>query len=261
MIPIIDTLAHPTLTGTWLQEKLPCSFNSIVPEMTANGFVKACSIGIAGIEDYEHELFMKECAKHSELIPVAGFSFKEKSFQDELLQIKQLGYTGIKIHPRFSRVNYDDKWLSKVLANANKLGLIVWLCTYAHCACPNYPMTDPMYEIAKALNKVPKAKVILVHAGDVNLLKYAEMTRFNSNVLLDLSLTLMKYRGSSIDLDLAFLFRSFDLKITIGTDYPEYNFSQVRARFEELAHGVSNEKLKNIAHRNISNFIGLDYIY
>ena len=261
MIPIIDTLAHPTLSGTWLKKKLPCSFNTIVPEMTENGFVKACSIGISGIEDYEHELFMNECVKYPELIPVAGFSLKANGFQDELLQIKELGYIGIKIHPRFSKINYDEKLLSKVLAKANDLDLIVWLCTYAHCASPNYPSRDPMYDIAKALNKVPQAKVILVHAGDVNLLKYAEMTRFNSNVLLDLSLTLMKYRGSSIDLDLAFLFRSFDLKITIGSDYPEYNFSQIRARFEELGHGVCNEKLKNIAHRNISNFIGLGYIY
>ena len=53
------------------------------------------------------------------------------------------------------------------------------------------------------------------------------------NVLLDLSNTLLRYQGSSLDRDIAWLFRSFDRRICIGSDYPDYEPGQLRARFEQ----------------------------
>ena len=62
--------------------------------------------------------------------------------------------------------------------------------------------------------------MVLLHGGDVQLLRYAELVRFNANLILDLSLTIMKYAGSSLDADLSFLFREFDRRICIGSDHP-----------------------------------------
>jgi predicted TIM-barrel fold metal-dependent hydrolase len=74
---------------------------------------------------------------------------------------------------------------------------------------------------------------------------------------MDLSMTMMKYEGSSIDQDIRFLFRSFDRRIAIGTDYPEYSLERVRARFEYFSEGLPQEKKENVAHRNLSRFLGM----
>jgi predicted TIM-barrel fold metal-dependent hydrolase len=91
-------------------------------------------------------------------------------------------------------------------------------------------------------------------------MKYAELVRHNTNLLLDLSMTFMKYEGSSVDEDLTFLFSSFDRRICLGTDHPEWSHLQLRTRFEEVVAktGIPEEKQKNIAYENLERFIGTD---
>ena len=60
--------------------------------------------------------------------------------------------------------------------------------------------------------------MIIVHGGGLEIMRYVELSRFNANILLDLSLVFMKYKNSSIDKDIQFLFESFDQRISIGSD-------------------------------------------
>src|SRR4030095_11516626 len=133
-------------------------------------------------------------------------------------------------------------------------GLLVFLCTYQHCGIERYPSEDPFFSLVRALKAAPRARVVLLHGGDVQLLRYAELVRFNANLILDLSLTIMKYAGSSLDADLSFLFREFNERICIGSDHPEYTHQELRSRFEDLASGIDREKAEGIAFRNIATF-------
>jgi predicted TIM-barrel fold metal-dependent hydrolase len=162
----------------------------------------------------------------------------------------------IKIHPRYTGMEISGPTLGNALAAAGAHDLAVFFCTYQHSAIQQYPSEDPFFSLVAALKAAPRTKLILVHGGDVQLLKYAELVRFNPNLLLDLSLTIMKYAGSSLDRDIFFLFRQFDRRICVGSDHPEYGHHEVRNRFEELAWGVPRDKIENIAFRNILRFIG-----
>ncbi|KFB70967.1 MAG: hypothetical protein AW09_003931 [Candidatus Accumulibacter phosphatis] len=82
------------------------------------------------------------------------------------------------------------------------------------------------------------------------------MTGFVSGVI-GLGL-LCENEGNSVDLDLAFLFRHFDRRICIGTDWPEYSPRQVRERFEEFTGDLPDDQRHNIAYRNLYHFLGLD---
>jgi len=84
-----------------------------------------------------------------------------------------------------------------------------------------------------------------------------ELVRFNNNLLLDLSMTIMKYEGSSIDLDIQYLFKHFDKRICIGTDHPEYSPKELEKRFIYFSKDISDEKKRNIAFLNISKFLGI----
>lgn len=259
MVPIIDTLAHPTISGEWTarSKSFPATFDHLAQALSKNNYLKGFAIGMDGVENYNHREFIENCSSHSNLIPVAGFNPNADDLEAEVKLIKSMGYVGIKIHPRYSSMEYDSQKLGCIFRHAAQNQLAVWYCTYSHTPPPHYPEQDPFYVLAAALNKSTKTKVILVHGGDVSILRYAELARFNPNVLVDLSLTMMKYPGSSVEDDIRFLFAHFDQKLTLGTDYPEYSHSEVRDRFDYLGRNVSASKLDNIGYRNIATFLNL----
>jgi predicted TIM-barrel fold metal-dependent hydrolase len=257
MIPIFDSLAHPTLSGNWLDGGRNASFPMLVASLDAAGFLGASAVGIWGVEDYADGAFIEECRRHHRLVPVAGFNPAHSgTISDELERLRALGYRAIKIHPRFTGMKLASAKLGETLGSAAEHDLVVFFCTYQHCGISAYPIEDPFFSLVRALKAAPTAKVVLLHGGDVQLLRYAELVRFNPNLILDLSMTIMKYAGSSLDADLSFLFRTFDQRICIGSDHPEYSHRELRVRFEDLASGIATGKAENIAFRNITRFIG-----
>ena len=92
----------------------------------------------------------------------------------------------------------------------------------------------------------------------MRLLEYMEIARSHPNVLLDLSMTMCKYSGSSIDADLRFALSAFDRRVCIGSDYPEYSPTTLRHRFTELGAGLEESKLENAAFRNAARFFEIE---
>jgi len=254
-----DSLAHPTLTGQWPGKNLDAGVNKLVADMEVSGFRKALAVGLPAFEGYTHEGFMNLCKPHPALIPVAAMDTREDDYETELNLISKLGFTAIKIHPRLSRLDYEKNRLPELFRACNKRGLKILYCTYAHCRVADYPHTDPFYALVRALSAEPETPVMLMHGGDIELMKYAELVRHNPSLLLDLSMTMMKYRGSSLDSDLVFLFRLFDRRICMGTDHPEWTHSALKQRFEELFRlaDITEEKQENIAHANLEKWLGL----
>jgi len=256
-VPLFDTLAHPTLTGDWFGRGLDASFETLAVDLEEHGFVGACAVGLAGIEGYDHARFLSACRRFPQLYPVAGVDVLGEGDADaEFARLRQMGYRAIKIHPRYCGAANHLDVIGPMFEAAARAGLIVFYCTYMHGPIGSYPSEDPLYALVRLLQRVPQLKVVLLHGGDVGVMRYAELVRFNPNLLLDLSLTMMKYRGSSLDADLRFLFQSFDRRVCIGSDHPEYGHGEVRERFEELAVGLSLEKLENLGRRNLLGFIG-----
>jgi predicted TIM-barrel fold metal-dependent hydrolase len=260
MIPLFDSNAHPTLNGTWLDNQGSNTFSALAAQLEPNRFQGACAVGLANKDDYSHETFIKACQGYPELIPIAGFDPLGTEIKKEINKLCQLGFNGIKIHPRFSCVSLEKhrEQIAEVFRCAAEKELVVFLCTYYPSVIKEFPEKDPFYSLVSILKIAPETKVVLLHGGDVNLLRYAELVRFNQNLLLDLSYTLFKYQGSSLDLDIQYLFRTLDQKLCIGTDWPEYNLADLRQRFEFFAQDISDEKRENIGFRNILKLLGKD---
>lgn len=255
-IPIFDSLAHPTLTGMWLGHKLDARFSVLAKRLEEANFVGACAVGLPKIEGYSHTKFLEACSMYATLVPIAGLDVLDNP-DVEMEQIKQMGFRGIKVHPRFAGLDPASPALAEIFRAAACHDLVVFYCTYLHSRILSYPESDPFFSLVRALKNAPQAKVVLVHGGDVQLLRYAELVRFNRNLLLDLSLTMLKYEGSSLDLDIQYLCRKFDERLCIGTDFPEYTHAQLRKRFEHLATDLPMAKIENIGHKNIMNFLEL----
>jgi predicted TIM-barrel fold metal-dependent hydrolase len=257
-IALFDSLSHPTLSGKWLG-KVDASFEALVGQLREAGFARACAVGIADHDGYQHAAFADRCRQFPELVPIAGVTPKPAGAIDiELDAVKDLGFRGIKLHPRYSRFTYGDSHLVDTFRAATRRGLAVFLCTYFHTSIDNYPELDPLYCVAKILKSSPDTRLVLIHGGNVELMRWMQFVRHTPNILLDISLTMMRYPGSSLDLDLRFLFAGFHSRTCLGTDYPDFSPAQVRARFEDLSHGASLDARRNIGGLNLARFLNTE---
>ena len=261
MIPLFDSLAHPTLSGQWVSKNLDARFDSLIEEMEASQVPMACAVGLAGKADYEHVAFAKACSQYPQLVPVAGFDPIRENAENTLPMLADLGYKAIKIHPRYSQIQVRQQLpvLTQTLQQAQANNLVVIWCTYYQSVLEHFPTSDPFFDLVSVLKESPETKVMLAHGGGIRVMEYAELARFNFNILLDLSLTLMKYEGSSVDADLQFLFSLFDRRICLGSDWPEYSLASVRKKAERLSHSISEEKCNNIFYGNLARFFGIDF--
>jgi predicted TIM-barrel fold metal-dependent hydrolase len=260
VVGLFDSLSHPTLTGGWFGQGFDASFEALARTMHTAGFARACAVGLAGQENYAHAEFAARCRSFPELVPIAGVAPKSAGEIDrELDEVHDLGFRGIKLHSRLSRFTFDDPRLVDTFRAATKRQLPVFLCTYFHSVIERYPDSDPLFALARALKSSPGTRIVLLHGGSVELMRWMQFARHTPNILLDLSFTLMKYRGSSLDSDLRWLFKNFHERTCIGVDHPEYEHTAVKERFQELANQASLDAARAIGGRNLARFLGVDF--
>ena len=257
-VPIFDSLTHPTISSDWILPRYPkrAKIHELLKGMEENNVQWAFAVGMKGIGGYNEEKYIQLVNYHSDrLRSIAYFDpndFKNlKDIQKKLRHIKRIGYAGIKLHPRISNFNLNYN-IATIIKAANDIQLLPLLCTYPYSK-NNARFINPD-SLMDFLVLLEDAKVVLLHSGAVRLLEYMEIARVFNNVLLDLSLTLCKYEDSSIDTDIRFLFKHFDKRICIGSDFPEFSLRKLRERFELFSDKIPKEKKENIAHRNILNF-------
>ncbi|MBW5448461.1 amidohydrolase family protein [Cohnella sp. CFH 77786] len=256
-IPLFDSLTHPTIDGSWLKQSSETNnhIKTVIDQMQIYNVQWALAVGMEGIGGYNSERYASFIFEHSDRIfPIAYFNEFSSGIGDissSLKRLKEMGYIGIKIHPRFSSLRLDKPIIVDIIQECNRLRLVVMICTYFY----GQNEWNGIEQISSMLNKVKECKVIMVHAGAVKLLEYIEMARVFTNVLLDLSFTLCKYERSSIDMDIEYAFHKFDRRICVGSDSPEFSLRDLRRRFDHFSEGLQRIKAENIAYRNLRQYI------
>src|SRR5438045_6538620 len=261
-IPLFDALAHPTPNGDWLGARAAGrnTFARYLREMTDANCRWALCVGLGGIGGYDESKYAELVRSTSpRMYPIAYFDFaqdlRQSAVDRHFGRLRDTGFRGIKIHPRLAQIQFDHPSLPSVIQRAMHADLSVLLCTNLYGAGPHAYRNNPG-ALAKLLGALDDPKVILVHGGATRLLDTMEIARPYPRVLLDLSETLCKYEGSSLDLDIQFMFHQFDRRICVGSDSPEYSPLDLRRRFDEFAHTVAVDKASNIAYKNLLTFLG-----
>lgn len=259
-VEIFDSSTHPTLNSNWLNSRYDskANFGLLVNDMQNNGIKKSFAIGMKNIGEYNENLFIEKVLQYENLlVPVAYFDFFDFSNIDELenyiKHLKKLGYAGIKLHPRFSDFNLANPKLEFIIKSANDHSMIPILCTYFSDKKLN--LRNNLIELMALLSKIEKEKLILLHSGGIYALELINMAYVFENILFDLSFTLCKYEGSSLDLDIKYLFKKYDRRICVGSDFPEVSMKNLRERFEFFSDGLDIEKVQNIAFKNLEKYL------
>jgi predicted TIM-barrel fold metal-dependent hydrolase len=257
-IALFDSHGSATLDGTWLDGRAGLTLPALREAMTAAGFLGGLVQGLHGVGGYDHQRFADAARKLERLWPVAAWDGSDAdSSEGHVAELKALGFAGVHVHPRAAGGGPDTPQFRSLLRATAKAGLPVFFCTYQFAHVDAGLPVDPLPHLAEALRAAPAARLVLLHGGTVEVLRYAEFTRANPRVLLDLSFTMMRYAGA-LDAQLDYVLRTLDRRVCIGSDAPEYAPAEVRARFEALTAHLPLNKRLNIAGRSLARFLGLD---
>ena len=256
---LFDSHAGATLDGAWLDNRPGLTFPDLRKAMTEARFLGGLVQGLPGVGGYEHRKFAEAALGQERLWPVAAWDGSDtEATDDHVAELKDMGFIGVHVHPRATGVGPADPRFHKLLRSAGAGGMPVFYCTYQFADVGAGLPVDPLPDLAAALRQAPTTRLVLLHGGTVEVLRYAEFTRANPRVLLDLSFTMMRYAGTRLDDDLDYIFRTLDRRVCIGTDAPEYSPAQVRTRFDNLTATLPLNKRLNIAGRSLTRFLGLD---
>jgi hypothetical protein len=174
MIPIFDSLAHPTLSGNWLDGGRDASFRALAASLDDAGYSGACAVGISRVGDYEDEAFIQECRRHQRLFPVAGFNPSHAgAISGEMQRLHALGYRAIKIHPRFTGLELTGPKLAGV-RRGDRHSLLVSFVPIS-TASDRYPSETILF--AGALKAAPRPAVWSTAAMCGSALR--QLVRFN----------------------------------------------------------------------------------
>ncbi|MBN1183783.1 MAG: amidohydrolase family protein [Bacteroidales bacterium] len=256
----IDSLTHVTMDGHWFTTSFDASITRLLREMDIYEVDRAVVVALAG---YIENSFVEDiCKKYKDkLIPGASINPTEFSNPNEAAAyarglLCEGRFPVLKLHPRLHKFDVLDSRCLSILDEIaqKKLPVLVWLDTLFRYngASMSKP---PIDSIHKLVGEYSSIKFVLLHSCGSDILRLADAIRDCKNVLLDISYTLGRYKGSSVDLDLSYLFRTFDKRIVFGSDFPEISIGEALADFELLCKGLSLEKKERILGLNLSNLL------
>lgn len=247
---IADSLTHVTPDGRWFGTRHDASFDRLRRELDASGTERAVVVALAGA--IENSFVSEVCARDSRL--VAGCSFDPTAHDDPAAafraELHDSGFRVLKLHPRLNRYDPLEPRCMAVLDElaAWERPMVVWIDTLFDVS----RMARGSVESAATLvARFPTLTFVLLHAAGPDALSLCEAVRPYGNANVDLSFTMHRWAGSSLDLDLAYLMRTFDRRLLFGSDFPEYGIAESIARLHDLGSDVANDKLTNILGGNL----------
>jgi predicted TIM-barrel fold metal-dependent hydrolase len=202
------------------------------------------------------KIFQANCKKFKNLIPVALLR-KTNDIRKEIYNIEKLKYKFIKIHPRIIKKPLNDvKFYTKVFKEINKTNLTILWCTFDGWE-KKASEVNQLDFISGLINLTKKNKIILMHGGGPNIIKYYEKFRFLDRVYLDLSYTISHYNETSVQNDIIFLMKKFDQRLLVGSDFPTIKLEKHLKILNKIIRKakLSSQKKRNILHANLDKII------
>lgn len=253
-----DSLTHITADGGWLgANRHDASLETLLAQMDASGCGRACLVGIA--DHVPNEPILAAAKAHpGRFVPIAGFNpaaNHESSMDDAIARIAARGFAGIKLHPRLNGYDPLDARVLAAIDSAAQHSLAVFFCTL--CRQSDRPTRHIADIVDHLATRCHAGTIVLLHGGGASMMDLFELVRMHKHLILDLSFSILRYAGSSIDADIRFLCEHLDERLTVGSDFPQFSSGDAFARLEALAEGLPAKKLENILHRNLSNLFGL----
>lgn len=255
-VRFFDSLTHITPDGSWMgANRYDARLERLLEEMDRCPCPPACAclVAIAGL--IENETVLDAARQHPHRFVPIG-SFNPVACADEIevgrnvVRLAQDGFAGLKLHPRLNGYDPLDPQVAAAIRAAGDHGLVVFLDTlFRQPGRATRYAPDVVDDLAL---RCPTTSLILLHGGGSHVLAMSEVVAAHPQLVLDISFTVLRYAGSSVDDDLRFLLRTFDRRMVVGSDFPEYLPFDVCRRIENLAAEAAPIQRENVLHANLA---------
>jgi predicted TIM-barrel fold metal-dependent hydrolase len=171
--------------------------------------------------------------------------------------IENLGYIGLKLHPRLQEFGVDDERTVRLVQAAGEMNIPVLIDAFPDGTHLMQGFSPLKY--ASLARQCPKTRIIWAHMGGHYVIDFMMLAKRLPNVYFDLSYSLLYYQTSSIPGDMIFAMRSmkFD-RVFYGSDYPDRSIvvSLELSRQFMRSQGLTEENMAKIMGRNAREFFG-----
>ena len=223
-----------------------------------------------GITKSQNKWLYEEIKNENNLIGFGTINFDIGSIQNQVKEIKELGFKGIKIHPAAQEVKVDGRELFEVYAEAEKQGLFVSFHTGLHW----HRIKDySMLLFDEVAFNFPNLKFSMEHVGGYSFFREALLvmnnnSRKGNNIYAGLtsismeedSLGISRQGAWSItDDDLCTLIHQTGEKNSIfGLDFPYKNVEYTKKAIERIKNlPITEEAKKGILGENLKEALDI----
>lgn len=184
-------------------------------------------------------------------------SKKRISSYQELKTLKASGIDAIKFHSYQQEIKSKEYGDYITIAEwAESLNISIWIdCSYGSSKMLEYDNIELLISIASKVKKVP---IIALHSGGARVIETLLIAESFDNILLDTSLTLPYYIGSSVESDLAFTYKKIGgNRVIYGSDQPylkQRESLMMTLSFLEK-YNFDGHSIENIMYNNLHKLI------
>lgn len=118
------------------------------------------------------------------LISFGGIHPESEDYKGQLKELKQRGFVGIKLHPDYQGINFNDIRYKRIVSEASELGMIVLVHAGIDIGLPSPVRCTPAMS-AELIKDTQPEKLILAHLGGWKLWDEVEELLVGGKVYLD----------------------------------------------------------------------------
>lgn len=211
----------------------------------------------AGINRFAQEINEKygEAQKSGlpRLISFGGIHPDSEDYKEQMRTLKSMGFAGIKLHPDYQGVNFDDIRYERIVAMATELDMIILVHAGIDIGIPEPVRCTPAMS-AKLLKDTQPDKLVLAHLGGWKLWDEVEELLVGNKVFLD---TAFIQRYIDREQFCRIVANHGSDKILFATDSP---WSDQKSAIEWLQGcELSTEDKEAIFSKNAINLLGINF--
>lgn len=202
--------------------------------------------------------FAAQVNEHPQLISFGGIHPDTPDISDKLMQLKELGFKGIKLHPDYQKVHINDPRNLELIRQAVDLDLIVVIHAGVDVGlpdevhCPPAESLDLLNYIAQHATHPEQAKIVLAHMGGWMQWDKVEELLVGKMVYFDLAYC---FDSMPIDTMLSIINNHGADRILFASDSPWGNQKQYVTQFNDLP--LNPEEKEAILYKNAASLLGI----